>query len=85
MRYGNCLIGLLILMLQHGFAGTVVHHCLEGVPHFGYRVGRSVYHYRRYADVAPYPLSIFFYCGRLEREVGSSAAQFRPTLQWSVA
>lgn len=47
MKIGNCLIGLIPIMIKKKFKGRIVVISWQGIkPHTGYRFKNKVYHYK---------------------------------------
>jgi hypothetical protein len=66
MKYGNCLVGAVILAARHGFRGKfVLKSYRKGwIPHILFRANDgSWYHYRLVRDVVPFPFHFLLFQG----------------------
>lgn len=68
MRYGNCLLGLLYIMVAHRFRGHIIvrwsRHCWA--PHLLYKTAKGLSHFRTVRDLLPWPFSPLWFEGRIE-------------------
>ena len=70
MKYGNCLIGTLILAVKYNFEGKFIfmRKGRELVPHFAWLSNdKCLTHYCREYDVLPWPLCLIFFRGFIEK------------------
>lgn len=65
MKYGNCLIGLMIIMFTAEEKGRIIvkksDHCW--IPHLLFQTKSKIYHYRVIKDVLPWPLCYLLFRG----------------------
>ena len=70
MPYGNCLIGLLVIIARLHRKGQIIvlrnNDCW--VPHLMYLVDETYYHYKLERDVMPHPLCYLVFKGRFVKQ-----------------
>ena len=77
MRYGNCLIGVLVLF-AHFPKGKLVFRWSKTCffPHIGLLVNNKVYHYRVKKDILPFPFYWVVFEGKFDIAKGTNAQKF---------
>lgn len=69
MKYGNCVIGAVVLAFKHRFRGKfIVEWPADRItPHMLYEVGNYQHHYRCKRDCLPWPLYYLAFQGKFSR------------------
>jgi len=71
MRYGNCLIGVILLAIRHRFRGRVlkIRRPNQPVPHLLYRANGKTWHFKVEKDLLPGEWRYYWFKGRIEEAV----------------
>jgi hypothetical protein len=70
IKYGNCLLGIIILALTKG-PGKVIFKKQKGtrIPHLMYQTSSGeLWHYKKVRDILPGQLTIFWFEGKFEEK-----------------
>lgn len=69
MKYGNCLIGLIILMFEDSFQGRIlmVPQRDSVLPHLMYKIKTGIWHYKRRRHLLPNCISFLWFEGNFRK------------------
>jgi hypothetical protein len=69
MKYGNCLIGLLIIMFTTKERGKIITMRNDRFcPHYLYKTKNYIHHYKLKKDILPFPLCYLLFEGEFVKE-----------------